>query len=170
MSLQSFIINQANYNVWVTEQYINWLSNKPAELFTKEVASSYPSLYKTLAHIADVQTYWLEIIEEKEPIFPQGERSLQEIFDRWLNSSKAIVAHVESLSSEELEKKIKVVSPWFQSFLPRYEYIQHTFGHGLYHRGQLVTMGRVVGITDAPMTDYNFFNIAMQEQAISSNN
>jgi uncharacterized damage-inducible protein DinB len=31
--------------------------------------------------------------------------------------------------------------------------------HSTYHRGQIITIGRNLGFTDAPMTDYNFYNI-----------
>jgi uncharacterized damage-inducible protein DinB len=35
----------------------------------------------------------------------------------------------------------------------------HCMNHSTYHRGQIVTMGRNLGFTDAPMTDYNFYNV-----------
>ncbi|MFB6801427.1 DinB family protein [Peribacillus butanolivorans] len=30
--------------------------------------------------------------------------------------------------------------------------------HSTYHRGQIITIGRNVGLTDAPMTDFNIYN------------
>jgi uncharacterized damage-inducible protein DinB len=64
-------------------------------------------------------------------------------------------------SEEELSKSILIESPWFTSHLPRYEYMQQVLTHGVYHRGQVVTMGRNLGFTDAPNTDYNFYNVEM---------
>jgi len=29
--------------------------------------------------------------------------------------------------------------------------------HSTYHRGQIITIGRNLGMTDAPMTDFNFY-------------
>ncbi|MBC7826979.1 MAG: damage-inducible protein DinB, partial [Chitinophagaceae bacterium] len=67
---------------------------------------------------------------------------------------------IRSFTEIELVEKIKVVSPWFEANLSRCEYLQHLVSHGTYHRGQIVTIGRNVGMTDAPMTDYIFFTIA----------
>lgn len=35
--------------------------------------------------------------------------------------------------------------------------ILHVFNHATYHRGQLITMGRQVGLTLPPRTDYIYF-------------
>jgi uncharacterized damage-inducible protein DinB len=66
---------------------------------------------------------------------------------------------IKSLSEEELTKKIKIESPWFQCELPKYDYLLQVINHGTYHRGQIVTIGRNIGITDATNTDYNFYNV-----------
>ncbi|RZL97385.1 MAG: damage-inducible protein DinB [Pedobacter sp.] len=165
MSLQKLILNQASYNLWVNQQYVNWLKNKPKDLFQTEIASSYPSLYKTLSHILDVQEYWISIITGMEYQFPQEERSLDTILDRLERSSQQLVDVSTALTEEQLHEKIEVKSPWFEANLPCYEYFEHTIHHGFYHRGQLVTIGRILGITDAPMTDYNFYNIAVMGEA-----
>jgi biotin operon repressor len=82
-----------------------------------------------------------------------------EIFQGLINRSNILANEIKSFSELELMEKIKVVSPWFEANQPRYEYLQHVANHATYHRGQIVTIGRNVGIADAPMTDYNFFNI-----------
>ena len=41
----------------------------------------------------------------------------------------------------------------------RYDYILHIINHSTFHRGQIVTMSRAIGITDGIVnTDYNMFN------------
>lgn len=54
---------------------------------------------------------------------------------------------------------MKIESPWFQCNLPKYDYLMQVINHGTYHRGQIVTIGRNIGITDATNTDYNFYNV-----------
>jgi uncharacterized damage-inducible protein DinB len=39
----------------------------------------------------------------------------------------------------------------------QYEMLAHVFNHNTYHRGQLITMLRQVGVTDLPQTDLIFF-------------
>jgi uncharacterized damage-inducible protein DinB len=41
--------------------------------------------------------------------------------------------------------------------MKRFEMLQQCFNHGTYHRGQIVTLGRNLKITDAPATDYFFY-------------
>ena len=40
--------------------------------------------------------------------------------------------------------------------------ILHVMNHGTYHRGQLVTMGRELGISDPPKTDFMAFVSAIE--------
>jgi uncharacterized damage-inducible protein DinB len=70
---------------------------------------------------------------------------------------------IHSLSEEDLIKEVKIVNPWFECELPISDYLLQVINHGTYHRGQIVTMGRNVGITDASNTDYNFYNVVKQQ-------
>lgn len=64
MSLQSVITNNVAYNVWVTQQLVNWLSKHSNEVLHKECPSSFSSIAKTLKHISDTQLYWSSMIRE----------------------------------------------------------------------------------------------------------
>ena len=66
---------------------------------------------------------------------------------------------IQNFSDEDFLKKIRVDSPRFPANLPRYEYIMQLLNHSTYHRGQVVTIGRSLGFTDAPNTDYHFYNL-----------
>jgi uncharacterized damage-inducible protein DinB len=166
MSLTKLASNIAAYNLWVNEQYVTWLSSKPEELLHREVPSSYSSIMKTLNHIWGTDEYWYGVIAETTDIenrYGLDQFVTQEIFDGLLRRSRILVDTVPTISEEAWMKNIKVLSPWFHSDLPRYEYLQHMTIHSAYHRGQIVTMGRNIGITDAPMTDYNFYNVKKAE-------
>lgn len=160
MSLQKLMTNYANYNVWVNQQFVNWLSAKADGLLNQEVPSSYPGIIKTLVHIWETEEYWYSVIAEKT--FEKNENlalSTNEIFEGLLQSSKKLAEHIQSLSDEQLGKEIKIENPWFMCELPLSEYLLQVINHGTYHRGQIVTIGRNIGITDASNTDYNFYNV-----------
>lgn len=153
--------NYAEYNLWVNRQFANWLSAKSDELLHKEVISSYSSIAKTLNHIWATEEYWYSIIAET-PEFDARENVVlvtDEMLKGLVNRSALLAALITSLSEEELSQKVKIESPWFQCELPKYEYLLQVINHGTYHRGQIVTMGRNIGITDATNTDYNFYNV-----------
>lgn len=162
MNLKTLITHTVQYNHWVVSKYIDWLSTKSDEQLNQEVISSFPTILTTLHHIWQTQEYWWSYIGENSD-FDFGRISAavskDEIFNGIKNNSRKLMEYVEGLSEEDLAQNVKVESPWFQCDFSKYEYIQHVVVHGAYHRGQIVTMGRNVGITDAPMTDYNFWNV-----------
>jgi len=161
MSLQKLMTNYADYNVWVNQQFVNWLSAKSDESLNQEVPSSYSSIAKTLRHILETEEYWYSVIAETAP-FERKENvtlSTKEIFEGLLQSSAKLAGYIKSLSEEALSKEIKIENPWFQCELPLSEYLLQVVNHGTYHRGQIVTIGRNIGITDASNTDYNFYNV-----------
>ncbi|PKF74539.1 DinB family protein [Chryseobacterium sp. PMSZPI] len=162
MGLKTLVDKSVQYNNWVVNKYIDWLSTKSDEQLNQETISSFPTILKTLHHIWETQEYWWSYIAENNEFDFEKiatVTSKEDIFNAIKNNSQKLADYVESLSEEDLSKNIKIESQWFQCDFSKYEYIQHVILHGTYHRGQIVTMGRNVGITDAPMTDFNFWNI-----------
>ena len=161
MSLKKLMTNYADYNLWVNQQFVSWLSTKSDELLHKELPSSYSSIIKTLNHIWATEEYWFSIIAETSEFDKRDNVELvtEEIFKGLLNRSTQLTELIKSLSEEELTKKVKIESPWFQCELPKCDYLLQVINHGTYHRGQIVTIGRNIGITDATNTDYNFYNV-----------
>ncbi|GAA3752392.1 damage-inducible protein DinB [Flavobacterium ginsengisoli] len=158
--------NYADYNLWVNQQFVNWLSPKSAELLYAEVPSSFSTIMKTLDHIWSTEEYWFSVISESSLTEKKAESDLskEEIFAGLLNSSTKLKHLINSLSEEDLMKEVKIVNPWFECELPISEYLIQVINHGTYHRGQIVTIGRNVGITDASNTDYNFYNVVKANQ------
>lgn len=165
MSLKKIMSNFADYNLWVNQQFVNWLSLKSDELLNAEVQSSFPTIMKTLDHIWSTEEYWFSVISENDMVQkkPESELSKEEIFEGLLNSSTRLKHLINSLSEEDLMKEVKITNPWFECELPVSDYLLQVINHGTYHRGQIVTMGRNIGITDASNTDYNFYNVLKQK-------
>lgn len=166
MSLKNIMSNYADYNLWVNQQFVNWLSPKSDELLYAEVPSSFSTIMKTLDHIWSTEEYWFSVISETSLLEKklESELSKEEILSGLLNSSKKLADFINSLSEEDLVKKVKIINPWFECELPISDYLLQVINHGTYHRGQIVTMGRNIGITDASNTDYNFYNVVKTQQ------
>lgn len=162
MSLQNLILKNVEFNEWANRQCTEWLAAKPDDLLYQEVASSYSSIMKTLHHILVSQEYWWGITSETGIFISRSsveDFTKDEIFAGLNDNSQKLVEYVKTLSDGDLSKTLKIENEWFECDFPKYEYIQHLVTHATYHRGQIVTIGRNVGITDAPMSDYNFWNI-----------
>lgn len=158
LTLGSLVKDYANYNAWAVRTMAEWLKTKDADLLDKSVASSFSSIRLTLIHILESQEFWFAAASGAP--FAQGTHDIDEtanIIDALVGHAQEFAAYVNELSDEELQKNIHLKTEWFESNRSRFEYLHHAVNHGTYHRGQIVTIGRNLGFTDAPMTDYNFF-------------
>ena len=150
--------NYANYNFWANLTLINWLKNQPETLLIKEIRSSFRSVKLTLAHILQTQKYWYSVIS-KTQFEPSSYENLPEVYDALLSQSEVLADYINTMEQSNLEENILVESPWFSCDFENFEYILQVFNHSTYHRGQIITICHNLGITGAPMTDYNYYNI-----------
>jgi uncharacterized damage-inducible protein DinB len=162
ISVAALMKDYAVYNHWANEQLISWLKTKPTDQMETEVPSSFPSIKLTLKHIWDTQQFWLDVLKKqyRDDATWEGEEppvSAQEVLEGLRRQSQELADFIASLDNEAIQEKIPLKTPWFASEQPRFEFIQHCMNHSTYHRGQVVTIGRNLGFTDAPMTDYNFY-------------
>jgi uncharacterized damage-inducible protein DinB len=160
VTITSLIHDYVNYNHWANATLITWLRIKPEHTMDKPIPSSFPSIKLTLLHIWEAEEFWLSVIKEEPaptPLRVSFDGTVDDVFNGLTDSSELFKAFVNSLTAEELQEDVQLVSPWAESNSPRIEFIMHCMNHGTYHRGQIVTIARNLGFTDAPMTDFNFY-------------
>lgn len=166
-TLLSFLQDFVAYNSWANKTLAEWLSTKPASLVEQDVISSFPSLKLTLLHIWDCQRFWLSVLEKKLPpvsFRDEYHGTLDEIFEGIVEQSEKFADYVATLSEAALNENCYFGTPWIDGTCPRFEFIHHCMNHGTYHRGQLITISRNVGLTDPPMTDYAYYLLVVKNQ------
>lgn len=164
--MKSFIFNYVAFNTWANKRIVDWLRSLPLEMLSAEVKSSYTSLDFTVQHILRTQRFWLHFINGRDTTqldwnVRHGEalNVLQELL--WV--SEEMETTFGAFTEDELKQTLQLDMPWAKNHLPRYEYIVHIVNHGSFHRGQLVTIARSLGITEGVVnTDYNIFNTEQQ--------
>lgn len=156
-AFQTLIEDQINYQLWANQCMIDSLKVHPSEKFTTKVSSSYETIYETVKHIYQVQDFWFKMIQGKSYDFTETEYSTEELFEKIIQNSIELKDFVCQLDEFELQEKMEIITPWFTSHQPRYELIQQIVTHTAYHRGQIVTMGRNLDMTNATNTDFNFY-------------
>lgn len=167
MSVKKLISSYAAFNLNANQQFINWLKKQPEQLLQNEVPSSFKGILQTLNHIWAIEEVWCaDLFKNTDFVNRYGVpvTSAQEVFDGLLNRSTNISAFVNQLSEEELNATIKLEKPWFTANLTLVEYLLHSFNHGTYHRGQIVTMAHNLGFSEIPSTDFLFYSIAMSNK------
>ncbi|WP_157986746.1 DinB family protein [Chitinophaga alhagiae] len=152
--------NYAGYNYWANKKLVDWLRTKPQDVLHKEVPSSFPSIWQTLQHMLQAQRYWLAVLRrEKDARSELSAPAPDDVLESMLAHSKEMAAFISGMGEAAINEPLLVVTPRFESNLPAFEYLMQAVNHNTYHRGQVVTMGRHLGLTDAPMTDHYYFNV-----------
>jgi len=163
MSLQKLIHNYATFNKWANIKVVDWLQTIDEELLYKQIASSFNGIDSTIQHTLRIQKFWSAFIALKDVSNfdwsvneNQAGKNLIELKNQSFDMENLILSYTNNDLTEEIELNM----PWAKNKLCRYEYIMHVINHSTYHRGQIVTIARGLGITkNIPSTDYNFFNI-----------
>lgn len=161
VKLGTLVKDYVAYNAWANTTLISWLNTKSDALMDKIVPSSFPSIKETLIHIWDTERFWLSVIQQVPAPTSfrevQFEGSVQDIFRNLEKCSEAFHSFTNSLSDDLLVEEVSFYTPYVEGTRSRFEFIHHAMNHSTYHRGQLITIGRNLGLTDAPMTDFNFY-------------
>jgi uncharacterized damage-inducible protein DinB len=158
MTLESLLRDQAKFNLWANTQFINWLKDKPLELMTREMPSSFPTLRDTLLHMWGAEEIWLERLQGISPtafLFERFDGTVEDVFEGVVKKSAEFAAYAQALPDADFHQicDFKLFNGTADS-RPRTQMMHHCLNHSTYHRGQLVTMGRNFGLTDPPSTDY----------------
>jgi len=159
--MKKFILEYAAYNVWANETICSVISTLTDEQFEKEIVSSFSSIRKTVLHLWDAHLVWINRLEGVSlKAFPSESflGTNEEIITGLISSSKKLKDLTESYDEDALQS-IKKYATFKGGIVTSslYQVLAHVFNHSTYHRGQLVTMLRQLGIMDIPKTDLIFF-------------
>lgn len=148
----------AAYNLWANKKLTDCILALPEEKHEQELSSSFPSLYKTLLHMWDAESGWWQRMKLYERVvFPRDQfsGSLAELVAAYAKQSKLWEEWIGAASDAALEHVFLYQNTKQEQFKqPVYQMILHVFNHGTYHRGQLVTMLRQLGVEKIPGTDF----------------
>lgn len=155
--MKQILMQYAAYNYWANQQILDLVKALTAEQANREINSSFSSIHKTIVHVRGAELAWYRRVHE----LPQ-DRSLFEwtgdtpsLCDEFLSHSAAWKEWVSAQEESKLQLKLNYKNFAGDEFTqPLYEILQHVFNHSTYHRGQLVTMLRQVGVEKIPSTDF----------------
>ena len=161
MSVSKLISNYASYNEWANYKLVNFLKSLEEELMYQKVNSSFENINQTLQHILLAQKFWLAFVLEKDVNafnWQFQERQVAQTFEELQRVSTDMKTHFSAFTEAELLSLLELDMPWGKNKLSRYEYMMHVINHSTYHRGQIITMIRTLGINEGIInTDYNLY-------------
>lgn len=160
--MKKLLVTYAAYNLWANQRYVDCINNLEDGQIHQAINSSFFSVYKTLLHLWDVETIWwqrLKLMEQTEWPGVKFKGSVMELGNNLLVQSKQWKEWIDLATDAALEHEFIYKNSKKDQFKqPVYEALNHLFNHQSYHRGQLSTMLRQVGIDAIPNTDLIAFS------------
>jgi uncharacterized damage-inducible protein DinB len=159
--MKEIYTDYARYNLWANKRIIDAYAALPENQLEKTLVSSFSSAKLTFLHIWDAEFLWLKRLQGISPgAFPSKnfQGGMEEVFNNVQDSSGAMLDFVQHQPETFLGKKIafKTLS-YGEHEQYAYQMIHHCLNHSTYHRGQLVTIGRQLGLEKIPATDFIYY-------------
>lgn len=153
--MTELIHHYADYDRWANARIVERLSREPASTLDALVKSSFPSLRATLMHVRNAECAW-RFRMLGQPV--QWPAEPHDGLDTLMKHVELMHAHARSLSMEELASTFSYQDLKGNAYSSlRWHALMHCFNHSSYHRGQLVTMMRGLGLEEIPAMDLVVF-------------
>jgi len=160
--MKELLLQYAQYNLWANKLILDVLLKLEEGAVDTEINSSFPSVRRTVMHTWGAESIWLQRLQLAEHPVWHGDDLTIEFEDacgRWQTDSVTLIQFVEKQYDDRaLEHVLQFYDRQKVSYkMPVYQVLHHIFNHSTYHRGQLVTMMRQLGLTKIPQTDFTAF-------------
>lgn len=159
--MKQLLQQYASYNIWANKRIIEIANQLSDEQINKEIVSSFPSVYKTVLHLMEVENAWWERLKLFEHPAMSGwfTGNFDELSKKWLELSQQWHTWIQNANEVNISHVFAYQNSKKEHFKqPVYEMLLHLFNHQSYHRGQLVTMFRQLRLDKIPPTDFIVFS------------
>lgn len=141
----------AAYDLWANARFVERLKREPDGVLDATVQSSFPSLRATVLHVRDAENAWMCRIQGLPVPWPaDGSTDLDGLVRVSERFHDLVLGMDEATMREIREYKTLKGDPQRSSV---WRMLHHCFNHSTQHRGQLITMMRVLGLGDIPPND-----------------
>ena len=146
-----------DFHYWARDRMLEALEPLTPEQFTRDMANSFRSIRDTVVHIYSAEWVWLTRWMGHSPTaalsaaqFPD----LATIRTAWEELEPKVRSFLEGNNNDDLARRIEYRlingQPGASIF---WHMLQHVVNHASYHRGQVTTMLRQLGLTPPKSTD-----------------
>jgi uncharacterized damage-inducible protein DinB len=138
------------FNRWADERFFEALTQLSPEQYGRDLQSSHGGIHGTLAHIVQVEKGWLRRWQRQPETVasPLSQlHSLAELRTYWEDVWAEMKRFLAGLDDRKLQETLTTTTLAGTFTAPYWQMIQHVVDHSSYHRGQIVTMLRQLGVT-----------------------
>lgn len=146
-----------DYNYWARDRLMDAVASLSTEQFTRDLKNSFPSIRDTVAHLHAAEWVWYRRWVGESPTallpadrFPDAATALTD----WQELERDIRAYFAPLDQQALDRVIeyRLISGAPGASVV-WQMLQHVVNHASYHRGQVTTMLRQLGVTPPKSMD-----------------
>lgn len=146
-----FVVNELfRHNYWARERQLEACASLTEEQFRRPLGNSFSSIRDTLAHLVAAEWLWLECWRGRpsRPLLsPEEFPTLAALSERWHKVELEMTQYLATLSEEALTAPATYTDPAGQSWTyTLWRMILHLLNHQSYHRGQVATLLRQLGV------------------------
>jgi uncharacterized damage-inducible protein DinB len=159
--MKELLKSYTKYNIWANERICKVLEKLDPAQLDKELISSFNTVRKTMYHVWDAETIWYKRLTGKSLSTWPSESfkgDFAEFQTLFLGGSGKFFMYVLNKDPKQLEQELTYKNLEGKEYtLKIVNIIQHVVNHSTFHRGQIITMLRNLGLTVLPSTDYSAF-------------
>ena len=147
------------YNRWANDRVLGACRKLSLEQYSSEPAPGWSSIRSTLVHIAVVTDGWIRAMVGETVEGTPSEADLPTLEDAatLLAHADGVIARFVPTLTPELLNTLRTISGRGRTAtLPPWVVLRHLVNHATYHRGQLASKLKRLGI-EQPATDFVFF-------------
>lgn len=156
--MKELFVQYATYNTWANGLLLQTIEALTEEQHGQEIVSSFPSIYKTILHLLDAENIWWQRIKLQEKISRPSlnfNGSMKDLRAEVTKQDKLWQEWISNINEHGLQHEFIYMNSKKERFKqPVFQMLLHLFNHSTYHRGQIVTMLRQLGVEKIPVTDF----------------
>jgi uncharacterized damage-inducible protein DinB len=139
-----------DYHYWARDRVLKALEQVSAEQFTRELGSSFTSIQDTLGHVYSAEWAWHQRWIGHSPTAQLPSSTFPDVATvkaMWSKTEAEVRGFLESLGEGGVDRVIAYRTLTGEEATSTFWHmLQHMVNHGSYHRGQLTTMLRQIGL------------------------
>lgn len=154
--MKKILEQYTSYNLWANKIFSELFRSQVSLHLDTKVLSSFESLRGTAKHIHDAENLWLMRLEGL-PLFqwPGDENMAGDLIFNFQESSERFHQFISTQSEHFLLGDCLFTDLQKKSYsIPVSGIVIHCMNHSTFHRGNLITMMRNMGMLEFPATDF----------------
>jgi uncharacterized damage-inducible protein DinB len=155
MDLLPILRETLDYNYWARDRQLQACAGLNQEQFLRPLGGSFPSLRETFAHMVAAEWIWLERWRGNNPtaLIPAAEfTTLSAVRERWQAVERQMREYMASVDEGRLSQPLTYVNARGEEWTYLlWQMIAHLLNHQSYHRGQVTSLLRMLGVQPPPV-------------------